>query len=146
MPNLASVLKEEVRRLARKEIRENTGATQRATARARRDIADLKRQVQDLNRRLAFIEKQERRRVGKPAKEMPTDQIRFSPRWLKAHRERLGLSAADYGKLVGVSQLTIYNWEKGVSKPRAAALSSLATVRKLGKREALKRLELLETE
>ena len=143
MPNLASVLKDEIRRLARKEVRENTAATQRVATRARRDIADLKRQIQELSRKLSHFEKQDKRRGGKPVTESAGEQVRFSPRWVKAHREKLGLSAADYGKLVGVSQLTIYNWEKGVSKPRAAALASLATIRGIGKREALKRLETL---
>ena len=65
-------------------------------------------------------------------------------RWVKAGRERLGLSAEDYGLLVGVSAQTIYSWESGNSKPRAAALAGWAQVRGIGKREALKRLELLE--
>ena len=69
--------------------------------------------------------------------------IRFSPRWLKGNRERLGISAADYGTLVGVSSLTIYNWEGGKAKPSKNKLAALAAVRGLGKREALKRLEML---
>ncbi len=69
---------------------------------------------------------------------------RFSRRGLKTHREKVGLSAADYAKLVGVSAQTIYNWERGTSKPRQEQFASLIAVRDLGKREAWKRLELLE--
>ena len=58
--------------------------------------------------------------------------------------EKLGLSAADYATLVEVSAQTIYNWERGKSKPQEQQLASLLAVRDLGKREALKRLELLE--
>jgi len=36
------------------------------------------------------------------------------------------LSAADYGKLVGVSGLTIYNWEGGKAKPRQEKIAVLA--------------------
>jgi len=51
------------------------------------------------------------------------------------------ISAADYAKLVGVARLTVYNWEKGKSRPRQAQLEALAGVRGLGKREAIARLE-----
>ena len=143
MPNLASVLKDEIRRLAKKEIRSGTGVTRRATAQHRRDIAELKRLVGNLARRLAFLERQEKRRVAERPSKEAAEGVRFSPRWLKVHRERLGLSAADYGKLVGVSSLTIYNWEHGKSRPRQEQLAALVAVRGIGKREALRRLELL---
>jgi transcriptional regulator with XRE-family HTH domain len=64
---------------------------------------------------------------------------------VRAQRERLGLSAADYAKLVGVSSLTIYNWEHGKTRPRAEQLAALVALRGIGKREALHRLELLES-
>ena len=40
--------------------------------------------------------------------------------------------------------LTIYNWEKGKSKPRDKQLAAWAKARGIGKREAWRRLELLE--
>ncbi len=39
--------------------------------------------------------------------------------------------------------LTIYNWESGKARPRAKQLAAWGAVRKTGKREALRRLELL---
>ncbi len=144
MPNLASVLKDEIRRVARKEIKSQTGVTKRASAQHRRDIAELKRQVQTLTKQVTFLERQEKRRVSKtqPSKEA-AEKARFSRSWLKSHRQRLGLSAANYATLVGVSAQTIYNWEQGDSKPRPQQVVALATVRGLGKREALKRLEMM---
>jgi hypothetical protein len=41
MPNLASILKEEIRRLARREIRSQVAVTKRLVAQHRRDIAQL---------------------------------------------------------------------------------------------------------
>ena len=144
MPNLATALKEEIRRLARREIKAETDVLKRASAQHRRDIARLKKNVNGLTKRIAFLEKQEKRRVGERPSAEEAESMRFSAKWLKAHRRKLGLSAADYGRLVGVSQLTIYNLESGKSKPRNATLASLASVRGLGKREALQRLEMLE--
>ena len=93
---------------------------------------------------MRFLEKQEKRRLGAPPKASAAEGVRFAARWVKADRERLGLSAKDYGLLVGVAGLTIYNWEKGKSKPRDKQLAAWAKVRGIGKREAWRRLELLE--
>lgn len=154
MPNLASVLKDEISRLARKEIRAQVGKTQKQVADQRREIAELKRSNADLTRRLSFLEKQEKQRLQEPAepkviiqtsggKEEPASTTRFSPKWLAKHREKLDLSAADYAKLVGCSPLSIYKWEKGESTPRAAQREALAAIRGIGKREAKRRIELI---
>jgi len=39
-----------------------------------------------------------------PAAKEP-EGVRFSPKWVAADRRRLGLSAADYGRLVGAAML-----------------------------------------
>lgn len=154
MPNLTSVLNEEIRRLARKEIRALTSKTQKQVADQRREIAELKRINADLVRRLGFLEKQEKQRLEQPAepkvviqkadgKVEPANTTRFSPKWLAKHREKLGFSAADYAKLVGCSALSIYKWEKGESVPRASQRDALATIRGIGKREAMRRIELV---
>ena len=143
MSTLAVALKDEIRRLARKEIKTQTSTTAKAVAQFRREIAKLKRQSREYERKIAFLESQERKRVGKPEPMNGDDEGgRFSARSVKAQRRRTGLSAADYAKLVGVSGLTIYNWENGKSRPRREQLSSLIAVRGLGKRQAQAKLEL----
>jgi len=143
MPNLASALNEQIRRLSRREINAQTKTTRRLTAQYRRDIAALKRQVAALRKSVSFLEGQEKRRVADRPAPPAAEGIRFRADGLKSHRAKLGLSAKDYGQLVGVAGLTIYQWEGGKSRPRSAQLAKLAAVRGLGKREALKRLELL---
>ncbi len=117
MPNLAAVMKDEIRRLARKEIKAETAATKRLVAHHRTDITELRRQVRDLTREVAYLRRQEQKRVGMASAPDTAVTPRFSPSWVEAHRYRLQLSAADYGELVGVSALTIYSWEKGKTKP-----------------------------
>ncbi len=145
MPSdLSRALKEEIERVARKLIRSETRALKSAGARHRADIAELKRTVKTLEKKLALLEKQEKRRMtARPSLEL-AEGARFSPARLKRHRERLGLSAADYAILVGVHQITIYNWEQGKSRPRKEQLAALVAVRSLGKREAQMRLEMLD--
>ena len=146
MTTLAVALKDEIRRLARKEIKAHTGPTAQAVAQFRREIAKLKRQSRESEKKIAFLEAQERKRLGAPAPTNRADEGgRFSARSVKAQRRRTGLSAADYAKLVGVSGLTIYNWENGKSRPRKEQLASLIAVRGLGKRQAQAKLELLQS-
>ncbi|MBF2761543.1 MAG: helix-turn-helix transcriptional regulator [Ectothiorhodospiraceae bacterium AqS1] len=69
------------------------------------------------------------------------DNSRFSAAGLKAHRKSIDLSAGEYGRLLGVSALSIYNWEGGKAKPRPASIVELAKIKKMGKREAQELLE-----
>jgi len=140
MPNIAAVLKEEIRRLAKKEIKVQVGKTQKAAAQYRRDIAMLKRLLGQQERAISFLKKQTHQQGQPQAEKEPLDGVRFSARSVKAQRQRLGLSAADYGKLVGVSGLTVYNWEHDKSRPRKAQLAALVAARGIGKREALLKL------
>ena len=144
MPKLVSVLKHEITRLARKEVAAETKVLRKANAQYRRDIAQLKRQTDVLSKQVAYLEQQEKRRVSKRVPLTRAEGKRFSRRGLATHRKSVGLSAADYAKLVGVSAQTIYGWEQGKSKPRAQQLAALLAVRDLGKREAQKRLQLLK--
>lgn len=143
MANFTKALQEEITRLARKQVRSETEQLRRSSTQYRRDIAALKRQVGDLERTVAFLRKQEGRRVAEPEIEVKDKSLRFSPIWLRKHRERIGLSAEDYGKLVGVSGQSVYMWENEKSKPRPAQVAKLVAIRGLGKREAEQRLALL---
>jgi DNA-binding transcriptional regulator YiaG len=144
MPNVATVLKEEINRLARKEIRQQIGPLKRTNSDLKKSVAALKAEITELKRTVRFLQDREKRRLQAPTETGGTISVRFSPKWLRADRRRLGLSARDYGRLVGVSSLTIYNWESGKSKPSAERLVAWADVRGIGKREAKRRLELLE--
>jgi DNA-binding transcriptional regulator YiaG len=126
MPNIGASLKEEIRCLAEKEAKALVTKLKRSLSQQEREIKPLKKQQ------------------GQVPKEEPLESVRFSARSVKAQRSRLGLSAADYGKLVGVSGLTIYNWEHGTSHPRKAQLAALVAVRNIGKKEAMMKLAGLE--
>ncbi|MCY3020942.1 MAG: helix-turn-helix transcriptional regulator [Planctomycetota bacterium] len=144
MSRFAAALQQEIRRLARKEVRALTSVTRRAAAQHRRDIASLKRQVRVLTRQVAVLETLERKQAAiAPAPQPAAEKARFSPGWVRTRRARLGLSAEAYGKLIGVSPLTIYQWEHGKSRPRRNALARLVAVKDIGRREALQRLEML---
>lgn len=146
MPNIGALLKQEIARLSRREIRGEVQATKKASAQYRRHIATLRRQIATLERQVASLQ----RRVGdgSPATRQESDvapKLRFVAKGLKSQRARLGLSAGDYAKLVGVSPQSIYNWEQGHTSPRPAQVAIMAKLRGVGKREAQSRLEQLAT-
>lgn len=139
MPNLSSVIKSEITRLARKEIKSAVEPIRKVNSEHRRQIAELKRQIASLQRGLRTSPRELKRSAE--AADEPRINTRFVPKGLKSLRARLGLSASDFGLLVGSSGQSVYNWEAGKSVPRGAQQAALAAVRGLGKREATKRLQ-----
>jgi DNA-binding transcriptional regulator YiaG len=143
MPNIAAVLKEEISRLARREIRRQTNALRKASAQYRKDIADMKRRVSDLQRKVVPLEKKVLKNVPSQTAEADANHVRFTAKGLRSQRMRLELSAANYGKLIGVAGRTIYSWEGETSRPRKSQLARIASLRHVGKRDARARLEQL---
>jgi DNA-binding transcriptional regulator YiaG len=141
--NIAVALREEISRLARKEIRSQTEALRKAAAKYRKYIAEMKRRVSELEQKVAFLEKQARKDISTQGSEIDAEKLRFSAKGLHSNRKRLGLSAADYGTLIGVTAQTIYNWEQERSRPGKEQLEVLANLRSMGKRQAQGRLEQL---
>lgn len=139
MPNIGALIKQEIVRLSRKEIRTLVDPLRKAAAEHRRQGAALRQQVAALERQVVRLAKAAQ---GKPAPVTAEPlKLRFVAKGLRSHRAKLGLSAADYGKLVGVTAQSIYNWEQGHATPRTEQVAVIASLRKVGKREALQRIE-----
>src|SRR6476620_9959300 len=98
MSNVASALKEEISRVARKEIRRETSTLKRSFTTYRSEIAALKRRVRELELQLRRAS-----RVGEPPVPSAANEdsalpgTRFSARSIASQRKRLGLSAAECG-------------------------------------------------
>jgi DNA-binding transcriptional regulator YiaG len=145
MSNVASVLKEEIARVSRKEVRRETAGLKKASAAHRSEIAALKKRALELERQLRQVGKKAERPVPAAANEdslaKGTQGIRFSGKSMASQRRRLGLSAADCGLLIGASPQSIYNWEEGKARPRSQHLQAIVALRNLGRREANQILE-----
>lgn len=142
MSNIGTVLKDEISRLSRRESRSQIDPTRKATAQHRRAIAGLKRQVAQLERQVGLLARKvfSARSAVSPSTAKPE---RFVAKGLRSQRSRLGLSATDLGKLLGVSAQSVYNWERELARPRGEPLARLAALRGIGKREAGERLKQL---
>lgn len=144
MPNIAALLKSEIARVARKEVRAETQSLKKAVGTYRSEIAELKKRAQALEQELRRLNKASRKAAPEGAvTDGDGSGIRFSAKGFASHRKRLGLSAADCGLLLGASGLSVYKWESGQSRPRAKFLPAIAALRSLGKKDAAARLEAL---
>ena len=61
---------------------------------------------------------------------------------MRGLQNRLGLTAEEFGKLLGVTSQAVYNWKKGTKalKLRMPTRHALMSLRGIGRREAQRRL------
>lgn len=140
MPNLAQSLKAEIQRISRKEIKLSVISIHASSIALKKTVAELKKRIAGLeagNKRLLSSQKpflQEQQPAGK---------VRIIAKSIKTLRDKLGLSQAEFGKLIGVSNQTVLDMEhkEGRLNVRKKTLANIIAVRGIGKREAKKRLE-----
>ncbi len=147
MPNIGQVFKDEIRRLARKEIRAANTALKSDNTALKRAVSQLKRQVATLERDARLLKAAEKR-LREDAKSTKTtsdelDPIRFTAKGIRSLRRRLGISQAELAQLVDVSAQAVYIWENkdGRLNLRSGSKAAMAELRTIGAREARRRLE-----
>jgi len=143
MPNLSTVLKEEITRLARKQINAEIGPLKKRLVQQRKVIAALKDEQVAMKRDLAALSR--RAPAGATVAEPEGEgKRRFRVDGFRTFRARLGLSARDLARLLGVSEQTIYNWEGAATRPQPSMVEAITALRGLGKRELMARLDKLK--
>jgi transcriptional regulator with XRE-family HTH domain len=138
VPNVMGVLRAEIRRLARKESRQELGALKKQITMMRRRLAESNRRIQGLEARARQILRNGSAGPARGAaggEDEGGKQVRFSAAWVRAHRKKLGMSRQLYARLVGVSAQTIMGWEAGRTRPRRAVLKTWREIRGKGVRE-----------
>jgi DNA-binding transcriptional regulator YiaG len=144
MANIASLLKIEITRLARKEV-----TAQLKDLRAER--LKQKKVVAGLRKRIEVLEKNQGK-LGKIAKvsakaavSEEEDGTRFwiTAKGVRALRAKLKISQTDFGMLIGVTGQTVYQWERSEGKlnVRNAQKAPITEVRQMGVKDAQARLE-----
>jgi DNA-binding transcriptional regulator YiaG len=135
MGKMEDALRDEIRRLARKEIKDTL-------TKFSRDIRTLKKENRDLRRQVDALTKQQG--VAAPApgpvelppvSEAEMEKARFSAKLLKKLRTRLNLSQGELADLLGVSTPAVSAWEQGRARPAGENLKAIVALRKLGRRE-----------
>jgi DNA-binding transcriptional regulator YiaG len=141
MPKLATVLKDEIVRLARKEVRAETSTLRKAAILSRTDVSALKRRVAALEKQLTSLIKTSPTKTAATVDAATT--IRFSSKGFAALRRRLDLSATEIGFLLDASDQSIYKWERGV-RPSPNQMPKIAALRKMSKPQVAKLLKSLK--
>lgn len=145
MPNIAKVLREEIARISRKEAKAAVTPVRKPSVRVRKDVADLKRRMAALEKLVKVLVTQ-MSKIGAAQPVAPAEPAGrgwISGKGIKSLRKRLGVSQAEFAKLVGVSDQAVYLWESktGMLKLRESTKAAVMAVRGIGARDARRRLE-----
>jgi DNA-binding transcriptional regulator YiaG len=147
MPNLSQILKAEIARLSRKEIRASVAPLRKLNFTLKRTVAELKKKVAALEssgKRLATMQSEIREKTNESAVAQVADgKLRVTSKTIKSLRNKLGLSQESFAALLGVSGQSVYIMERkgGKLRLRSATLAKFTSLRGIGKREALRRVE-----
>lgn len=143
MSNFAQTLKQEIQRLARKEVRGVARKQVAAIRHLKKNVAELRRAVTALEKEKKLIVRQVAR-VAPAAAEIDEGQrVRITGKGIRSLRKKWGISQAAFGKVIGVSLPCVVLWEKakGAIRMREKARNGYLAKRNLGAREVQKILE-----
>lgn len=137
MPDIKIVLNEEIRRLAKKEIKI-------ALAPLQKTIADQRQTISELKKRIAQLEKAAPAPAEAPAaaaaEEDKQPKLRLNAAGINRIRTKLKLTQSEFAKLLNVSVHTVSMWELGNVSPRRNARAAICALRTIGKRELKRKL------
>lgn len=139
MSALAKQLKNEINRVANRQVRQSVVVMKKTLAQQRTENAALKKRVSAMERVLKQMAKGAGVAPSAPRKD-GRQKARFSASGFASLRKKLGTNAAQTAALLGVSDQSVYKWEQGKVRPRAAQLEAIVALRTTGKRAVHKRL------
>lgn len=141
MGKVETIIKSEIVRLAKREMRKATAPLRRDVRILKGVVSQLRKTVLNLERFVSLQRKEWEKKPPLGAAPEEVETSRLSPRLIRSLRERLGLSQRDFARLTGVTPLAVYQWETGVFKPKKEKKGVLVALRKLGRRDVRKLLE-----
>jgi len=142
MGKLEGMIKSEIVRLAKREMR-------KISVPLGRDVRSLKSTVSQLRRTVLALERfaaQWQKELGKeriPLEATPEEVkiSRFSPRLIRSLRKHLGITQKDLAVVTGVTVGAIHQWESGQFKPSLKKKAVMVALRRLGRREVRRLVE-----
>ncbi len=141
MGKVESIIKSEILRLTKKEIRS-------MVVPLRKDVRTMRIRLSALSKNFGVLDRMAKEQMKQEASkkfqlEAPLEEVkasRFTPERIRRLRLKLGLSQKDLSMLTGVSMGAVGSWEKGKFEPKMNKKSVLVALRKLHKREIKKLL------
>lgn len=142
MPDIKAVLSEEIRRLARKEVKTAVLPLTKIIAEQRQVISELKKRIAEIEKKASAVKPE-----LSPAPEAAGEtgkKLRLNAAGIVRIRTKLKLTQSEFAKILGVSSHTVSIWELGKVSPRQDTKSAICALRTLGKRELKRRLTVEE--
>ena len=142
MARFEAIIKSEIVRLAKREVR-------KISVPLGRDVRSLKSTVSQLRKAVLMLQRiaaQQQRALekGETPLEAAPEEVkvsRFSPRLIRSLRGHLGLTQKELAVLTGVTVGAVHLWESGQFKPSEKKKAVMVALRKLGRREVRKLVE-----
>ena len=138
--DIKQVLNDEIRRLARKEVKAALAPLLETVSGLKKQVAEHKRQIAVLEKRCAAAEP-----GTSPLQAAVSDDdekpVRLNAAGILRLRTKLGLTQGEFAKVLGVAMHTVSVWEQGRRVPRRAHKVRICALRGIGKRELKKMLE-----
>jgi len=140
MAKLESIIKSEITRLAKHEVRT-------VFLPLRRDVWGLRLKLSNLIKNFTVLDRLAKEaskgKSTEPKLEASPEEVktsRLTPERIAGLRKKLGLSQRELGVLVGATTGAVLSWEKGKFKPQGEKKAALVALRKVRKRDVKKML------
>ncbi len=142
MARFEAIIKSEIVRLAKREVRKISVPLGRDVRSMKSTVSQLRKAVSTLQRITAQQQKQLEK--GEMPLEAAPEEVklsRFSPRLIRSLRGHLGITQKELAILTGVTVGAVHLWESGRFKPSEKKKAVMVALRKLGRREVRKLVE-----
>jgi DNA-binding transcriptional regulator YiaG len=140
MPRIESIIKSEIQRLAKHEVRTVFRPLRKEVWGMKVKLSNLLRGFGALNRLAKEISKTKRSEPKLAASPEEVKASRFTPERIRRLRMKLGISQRGLGNIVGATGAAVALWESGKSKPQGEKKVALVALRKVKKRDVTKML------
>ena len=135
MPDFKQSFQDEVRRLARKELK----ALDEKISEQKKTITALQKRVNELEKKQAVSASatatEAQKTQAAPAQDGKGRKARFSPKSIAKFRKKYSISQKALAKLLDVTPFTVSHWEIGKNRPRPSQIEAFSALTKLGKRK-----------
>lgn len=141
MPNIATILKSEIQRLAKHEVKVAVTPLHKALTALRKQISALTKELKSVAMNTKVTKAEKVVKVKNTKEKLP--RVRPTGKTIATLRQKFGMTQGDFGKLLDVSNATILKWEKteGALNMRTASRQAFITIQKLGAKAARAQLE-----
>ena len=136
MGKIGSIIKSEIIRLAKGELRKVSIPLGRDVRLLKNTVSQLRKSVLSLERFAAHQQRElSKREIRLEAPPEEIKKSRFSPRLLQSLRKRLGITQKELAILAGVTVGAAHQWETGKFRPKDNKMGVLVALRKLNRHE-----------